>query len=150
MDEPFVLSSNGVANASPGSRLPSIVSALRVLLVEDDDLIGALLVELLSELGHHVCATAQTEADAVAAATLHGPDLILVDVTLKQGNGVSAMKRIAQTSAPPHVFMTGAGRRELPAGAVILHKPFCEPDLLRALEQALALSPDGKRQAVLF
>ncbi len=109
-----------------------IVNTLRVLLVEDDVLIGALLADLLIELGHHVCATAQTEADAVAA------DLILVDVTLKQGNGVSAMRTIAQTSDARHVFMTGAGRREFPAGAVILHKPFCEPDLVRALAQVLA------------
>jgi CheY-like chemotaxis protein len=115
-----------------------IVNTLRVLLVEDDVLIGALLADLLVELGHHVCATAQTEADAVAAAAQHSPDLILVDVTLKQGNGVSAMRTIAQTSDARHVFMTGAGRREFPAGAVILHKPFCEPDLVRALAQVLA------------
>ena len=101
--------------------------------MEDDLIIGALLAELLSELGHYVCATALTEADAVAAAAQHGPDLILVDITLKQGNGVSAMRTIRQTSDARHVFMTGAGRREFPEGAVILQKPFCEPDLLRAL-----------------
>jgi len=39
---------------------------------------------------------AQTEAAAVAAAAQHSPDLILVDVTLKQGNGVSAMRTIAR------------------------------------------------------
>ncbi len=102
-------------------------------------LIGMLLAELLGTMGHHVCATAQTEADAVAAAAQHGPDLILVDVSLKQGNGISAMRKIAQTRDVRHVFMTGSGNRDLQAGPVILHKPFCEPDLLRALEQALAL-----------
>jgi CheY-like chemotaxis protein len=116
-----------------------VVNSLRVLLIEDDVLIGVLLAELLIELGHHVCATAQTEADAVAAAAHYRPDLILVDVTLKQGDGLSAMRTIAQTSDARHVFMTGAGRREFPEGAVILHKPFCEPDLLRALAEVLAL-----------
>jgi CheY-like chemotaxis protein len=86
-----------------------------------------------------VCATAQTEADAVAAAAQHGPDLILVDVTLKQGNGVSAMRRIAQTSDARYVFMTGSGYGKFPEGTVILQKPFCEPDLLRALTQVFAL-----------
>lgn len=108
---------------------------LKVLLVEDDLLIGTLLGELLGELGHHVCALAQTEAEAVAAAAQHGPDLIMLDIMLKQGDGISAMRTIGQTSAVRHVFMTGTGRHDLPEGAVILQKPFCEPDLLRALEQ---------------
>jgi CheY-like chemotaxis protein len=115
------------------------VNPLRVLLVEDDAVIGGLLAELLRVHGHSVCATAQTEAEAVAAAAQHAPDLILMDVMLKQGDGVSAMRRIAQTREVPHVFMTGAGRRDLPEGAVILQKPFCEADLLRALEQATAV-----------
>jgi len=115
------------------------VNPLRVLLVEDDGVIGGLLTELLSSLGHQVCATAQTEAEAVAAAARHGPDLILVDITLKQGDGVSAMRRIAETRHSPHVFMTGGGRRDVPEGAVILQKPFCESDLLRALGQAIAV-----------
>jgi CheY-like chemotaxis protein len=113
------------------------VNSLRVLLVEDDALIGMLLAELLSVLGHHVCATAQTEAGAVAAAAQHGPDVILVDIVLKQGDGVSAMRTIAQTRDAPHIFMTGGGQRHIPEGAVILHKPFCESDLLRALAQAI-------------
>jgi CheY-like chemotaxis protein len=112
---------------------------LRVLLVEDDLLIGILLAELLSALGHHVCATAQTEAGAVAAAAQHDPDMILVDVTLKEGDGISAMRTIARTSDARHVFMTAAGRRACPEGSIVLQKPFCEPDLLRALAQALAL-----------
>jgi CheY-like chemotaxis protein len=115
------------------------VSKLRVLLVEDDAIIGALLAELLSLLGHDVCAIVQTEADAVAAAARYEPELILVDVTLKQGDGVSAMRRISATSAASYVFMTGTGRHDIPVGAVILQKPFLEADLLRALTQAMVL-----------
>ena len=105
--------------------------------MEDDAIIGGLLADLLVEMGHRVCATAQTEADAVAAAAQHGPDMILVDVTLKQGNGISAMRTIARTSDVRHVFMTGTGRHEFPEDAVILRKPFCESDLIRALAQAM-------------
>ncbi|WP_419759913.1 response regulator [Acidisoma sp.] len=103
--------------------------------MEDDLLVGELLAELLGELGHDVCGLAQTEADAVAAAARHGPDLIMVDITLRQGNGLSAMRTIGQTSDARHVFMTGSGRHQFPEGAVILQKPFCEPDLLRALAE---------------
>ena len=41
------------------------MKALRVLVIEDDALIAMLLSELLAGMGHDVCATAATEAEAV-------------------------------------------------------------------------------------
>jgi CheY-like chemotaxis protein len=114
------------------------VGKLRILVIEDDVLVSELLGELLSALGHDVCATAKTEAGAVAAAAQHGPDLILVDISLKEGDGISAMKTITRTSSTPHVFMTGDRRRDLPKHTIMLQKPFHEPDLVRALARALA------------
>jgi len=42
--------------------------ALRVLVVEDNAIIGMLLAEVLAGMGHDVCAIEATEADAVTAA----------------------------------------------------------------------------------
>ncbi len=39
---------------------------LRILVVEDDALIAMVLGELLTAMGHEVCDTAATQADAVA------------------------------------------------------------------------------------
>jgi two-component system, response regulator PdtaR len=47
---------------------------LRVLVIEDDALIAMLLGEMLSDLGHRVCATAATPAEAIAAARKENPD----------------------------------------------------------------------------
>jgi CheY-like chemotaxis protein len=52
---------------------------------------------------------AQTEA-AVAAAAQHSPDLILVDVTLKQSNGVSAMRTIARNEFDVRLHAIGVFR----------------------------------------
>ena len=114
-------------------------------MVEDDALVGELLAELLGAMGHHVCAIAETQADAVAAAAKHDPDFILMDIMLKQGDGVSAMRVIADSSHAPHVFMTGSGRADVPAGAVILYKPFGEADLLRALARSAGSPSVGHR-----
>src|SRR5436853_3517200 len=54
-----------------------LMKALRVLVVEDDALIAMLLTEMLAGMGHDVCATAATEADAVSAATRYDPDLMI-------------------------------------------------------------------------
>jgi len=107
---------------------------LRILLVEDDAVISALLAELLAECGHHVCGTATTEMQAVATAARHTPDLMIVDVHLQAGSGVSAMETILRHSAMRHIFMTGGSRQSVPAGAVVLHKPFGKAALTADLE----------------
>ncbi len=124
----------GVGQISPGS---SAVRALRVLVVEDNALLGTLLGELLTDLGHDVCAIVRTEADAVLAAGRDTPDLMIVDMELAQGTGASAMRSILKTTAMPHVFMSGRSRQPMPAGATLLQKPFGELGLVYALERAM-------------
>ena len=51
----------------------TIGAILLLLVVEDDALIAMLLAELLAGMGHDVCASAATEAEAVIAATRYGP-----------------------------------------------------------------------------
>ena len=109
-----------------------------IVVVEDDALIGLLLAELLAGLGHTVCATATTEADAVECALRFAPDLMLVDLGLAHGDGRSAMRTILAARRQPHVFMTGASRDELPPGSHVLAKPFFEADLIRAIDAAVA------------
>ena len=70
------------------------MKALRVLVIEDDALIAMLLTEMLAGMGHDVCATAATEAEAVSAATRYDPDLMIVDAGLGRGSGVSAVEEI--------------------------------------------------------
>ena len=45
------------------------IKALRILLVEDDPLIGALLADVLKNMGHDVCAIVVTQEAAVTAAS---------------------------------------------------------------------------------
>jgi DNA-binding response OmpR family regulator len=110
----------------------------RILLVEDDAMISALLAELLVECGHHVCGTAQTEAQAVVSAERLGPDLMIVDAQLQAGRGIAGMETILRRTAMPHVFITGGTRRIFPAGATVLLKPFGKESLIAALESVTA------------
>lgn len=113
--------------------------ALRVLVVEDDALIGMLLARILKEMGHIVCANAATEADAVIAVAHHRPDLMIVDARLGDGNGISAVEQILRSGFVPHLFMSGniAKIKTLRPDAVVLQKPFREAELTRAIERAL-------------
>ena len=115
------------------------MNPLRVLIVEDEAMIAMLLKEVLTEMGHNVCGTEPTESGAVTAALEGRPDLMIVDAHLRDGSGVSAVERILSSRFIPHVFVSGDLLRgqALSPRAVVIQKPFCEPDLARAIERAI-------------
>jgi len=113
------------------------MTPLSILLVEDDALIGSLLAEILEGFGHAILAIQTTEEGAVAAAASCKPDLMIVDVSLARGNGVSAVERSTRSGPIPHVFMSGLGKLATPSGAVVLTKPFLEADLIQAIARSL-------------
>jgi two-component system, response regulator PdtaR len=117
----------------------STMTALRVLVVEDDAIIGALLAEMLEGMGHDVCAVEATEADAVTAAARWRPDLMIVDVRLGEGSGVSAVDEIHRAGPIPHVFVSAdiSGLHTLRPGAAMIQKPYREADLARVIRRAL-------------
>jgi two-component system, response regulator PdtaR len=117
------------------------MKALCILVVEDDALIAALLAELLVRMGHRICAIEATEADAVAAAFLHRPQMMIVDVILGSGSGVAAMDEISHTASIPHVFVSGdvSALRILRPNAITLQKPYRPAELSGAMQRALAM-----------
>jgi two-component system, response regulator PdtaR len=124
------------------------MKALRVLVIEDDALIALLLAELLAGMGHDVCATAATEAEAVSAATRYGPDLMIVDAGLGRGSGVSAVEEILRAGPLAHVFVSGdieRVRRRRP-DAIVVRKPFRKAELARAVDLALAAASARKSE----
>jgi CheY-like chemotaxis protein len=119
---------------------------LRVLVVEDDALVGLLLAETLGEMGYEVCGIAATEAEAVSAAAIQKPDLMIVDARLGAGSGLTAMDEILLTGYIPHLFVSGniAKVRAQKPDAMMLQKPYRDTELARAMESALgAMRPSG-------
>jgi DNA-binding response OmpR family regulator len=115
------------------------MTALRILVAEDDAMIAMFLSDLLEVMGHMVCAVTDTEAATVAAALLYRPDLMIVDEGLSYGSGISAVYEIEKTMPIPHVFATGDCYRVLRAdsNAIVLQKPFSALGLIRAIDRAL-------------
>jgi DNA-binding response OmpR family regulator len=111
------------------------LTRIRILIVDDDAMIGSLLADTLEEMDYDVCGIAPSQTEAVAAALRLRPDLMLVDARLGSGSGVAAMVEIQRHFAVPHVFMSG---ERLPAGlgAPALMKPFGDEELAHALRRA--------------
>ena len=112
----------------------------RILLVEDEPLISVFFAELLEEMGNEVCSIETTEVGAVAAAEFLKPDLLIVDVHLREGSGLNAVERILKRGFIPHIFTTGDRTisGEMASGAVVLQKPFLDVALGKAIAAALA------------
>lgn len=115
------------------------MKTLRILIVEDDALVAMFLGELLIGMGHDICETATTLADAVSAAHRHRPDIMIVDGKLGRESGLEAVDEITRTVPAPHFFLSGdvSRIRALRPNAIVVQKPFRLLDLTRALEATL-------------
>ena len=115
------------------------MKSLCILVVEDDAVVARVLAELLEALGHDVCAIAATETDAVAAAFEFTPEMMIVDVKLREGSGLVAVDRIQDRRLVAHVFVCGDALRvrALRPCATVIQKPYFERDLTFAIQCAL-------------
>jgi len=106
----FVAAAGGPDDEAPDrdqSALSPIGAQPRVLIVEDEGLVAINMESALAEAGFHVVAVVDTENDAVLAAQRLKPDVILMDITLREGNGISAAKTIQAASQVCVIFVSG-------------------------------------------
>jgi nitrogen-specific signal transduction histidine kinase/CheY-like chemotaxis protein len=123
-------------------RPTSAPRACRILVVDDEELVRTHLRRLLERRGFHVSDVADGKA-AIAAVARSRPDLVLLDLSMPELDGVDVVRRLrAEGSRVPVVLCSGdleyASDRGLEAGLVqsILQKPFSTEELIHAIERA--------------
>jgi DNA-binding NarL/FixJ family response regulator len=80
--------------------------ALRILVADDHDLMRRGLRSLLeSRSGWMVCGEAQTGREAVSMAADLKPDIVILDITMPELNGVEAARRILKESPNTEVLV---------------------------------------------
>ncbi|MGK7370078.1 MAG: response regulator [Candidatus Halalkalibacterium sp. M3_1C_030] len=80
----------------------------KVLIVEDDMIIAMVLERMIVKLNYAVLDKVITGEEAVSCALQHEPDLILMDIQLKDGtDGITAMEEIRESSDVPVIYITG-------------------------------------------
>jgi CheY-like chemotaxis protein len=112
----------------------------RILVIEDEMLIGMLLEDMLVDLGYGVAGVVPKLNDALAAVQRESFDLAILDVHL-HGENVFPVADVLMARGVPFVFATGYGERGLPEvyrGRPVLQKPFAKDDLARVLKTLLA------------
>ncbi len=80
----------------------------RVLLIDDDEALGALLTEYLGQFGFAVKAVAQPD-EGFAALAADPPDIVVLDVMLPGMDGFAVCRKVRETSRVPIVMLTARG-----------------------------------------
>jgi DNA-binding NarL/FixJ family response regulator len=135
-------------------------SPVRILIVDDHPFVReglALRISLHSDL--EVCGEAETEDEAIALVKQTAPDLVLVDISLKGGNGIDLIKRIRSIEPTIKMLVISGfqeslyAERAFRAGALgYLNKQESNEKMIEAIRTVLAgerfLSPEISRRLV--
>ncbi len=151
LENQILLSGRGQARAPAGSQTGPI------LVVEDDDICGELAKNILEKNGFEVMLANSVPAARDALARQH-PALVLMDVHLRDGNGIQLVESLRAGSTCPHVpviVVTSDRMKSTLVDAVganvqgYLLKPY-EPKLLVAKVKAVLEKPQaGNRDLAL-
>ena len=124
---------------------------LKILVIEDDELIRETLLQLLESQSYRVI-LAQNGRVGIQMALSEIPDLILCDVQMPEQDGYEVLRTLRQNSLAatiPFIFLTAQGakadfRRGMELGADdYLTKPFTKAELLGAISSRVL-----KRQTI--
>src|SRR4051812_33946729 len=92
----------------------------KILIVEDETLVGMGLQDQLTRLGHDVVAQAASATEALEQFRLRQPDVVLVDVRLNGGDGVELAAECQKIRRVPMVVISA----------------YSDPDLIRRAGEA--------------
>ncbi len=117
---------------------------MRVLVVDDDHALAALVSTLLESEGYAVEIT-PNGAEALHCASERPPDLILLDLRMPVMDGWTCcrlLKQRSETMNIPVVVMSADGAREAATADLrcehFMHKPFDVADLLSCVRDHIA------------
>jgi two-component system KDP operon response regulator KdpE len=123
----------------------------QVLVIEDEPAIRNVLKVLL-EAEHYRVVEADSALRAEIESRSHKPDLLLVDLGLPDGNGLTIIRRVRAWSPVPIIVLSARAQEEqkiaaLDAGADdYVTKPFSAPELLARVRAALRRNVRGTEQ----
>jgi two-component system, OmpR family, KDP operon response regulator KdpE len=123
-----------------------------VLVVEDEPQMRRFLRASLVAHGFRLL-EAGTAAEAILLATTHGPELVLLDLGLPDGDGIELTRRLREWCRAPIIVVSARGREHdkveaLDAGADdYLTKPFGVSELLARMRVAFRHADIAERSA---
>lgn len=121
-----------------------MTKATRILIVEDEPIVGADLKIRLTLMGYEVSGSVSSGEQAIAMAQRLRPDMVLMDIRLKGAmDGVEAARQLRAQSNIPVIFLTAYSedatleRAKMAEPYGYLLKPFEDRELKTTIEVAI-------------
>lgn len=135
--------------------LQALAMALRCVVVEDQVMFLQLLVAMLrTQPNLEVVATAQGVEEAIAVCAEHDPDLLILDLALPDGDGLSVVQALSHSEQPPAVIVLSGQAssfvcpRELtPLVQAVVDKTRAYADLSTEIQRLLRLTGEQEESA---
>ena len=128
----------------PMSLKEPIMTATKIMIVEDEVVIAMDIRNQLEDFGYDVVASAFSGGQAITEATQHRPEIVIMDIVLSGSmDGITAAQTIIKSLHIPVIFLTAYSdpatlRRAKVSGATsYLIKPFRPDELHACIEVAL-------------
>lgn len=116
----------------------------RVLIVDDAAFMRMMLKDILTKNGYEVVAEANDGVQAVEMYKEHKPDLVTMDITMPEKDGIEALKEIRAIDEGANVIMCSAmGQQAMVIEAIqsgakdFIVKPFQADRVLEAVKKTL-------------
>jgi two-component system chemotaxis response regulator CheY len=117
----------------------------RVLIVDDAMFMRMTIKQMLEAHGHSIAGEAGDGIEAVKKFIECKPDVVLLDITMPEMNGVEALKRIKELDPDARVIICSAmGQQAMVAQAIqygakdFIVKPFEEDRLIAAVDKIMS------------
>lgn len=116
---------------------------MKILVVDDANLARAMLKKILEDNGYKEVLEAANGIEAVDFYQEHRPDLVTMDITMPEMDGITAIKKIMEIDPNANIIVCSAlGQKDVVMEAIsagakhFLVKPF-EPDKVLKVIKAL-------------
>jgi DNA-binding response OmpR family regulator len=116
-----------------------------ILIIDNDPCVVRALTARLESLGY-LCRTAGTGAQGLAEFNSGSIDLVISDLNMPEGDGITLAQSIRRISPVPIIFISGfkdefkRRLRDIP-NVSLLRKPFKTQDLIDLMEAELGRAP---------
>ncbi|PLT31557.1 response regulator [Peribacillus deserti] len=119
--------------------------AHRILIVDDAAFMRMMIKDILSKNGYDVVAEAADGQQAVEKYKEHQPDLVTMDITMPEMDGITALKEIKKMNPAAKIIMCSAmGQQAMVIDAIqagakdFIVKPFQADRVLEAISKTLS------------
>jgi two-component system chemotaxis response regulator CheY len=117
----------------------------KIMVVDDAAFMRMMLKNILTEEGHVVVAEAANGAEAVHTYMTSKPDLVTMDITMPELDGVGAVKQIRKMDPAAKIIMCSAmGQRAMVVDAItagakdFVVKPFQKDRVIESVNKVLS------------